>query len=323
MSSILVTGGAGYIGSHTSKALAASGFTPVAFDNMFRGNRWAVKYGPLVEADIRDAEAVRSAIREHKIEAIIHFAALAYVGESVQDPGGYFSNNVEGLRNVLQVASEEGLDKVVFSSSCATYGNPDSVPIKEDSRQDPVSPYGDTKLIGERILKWFDEGRGIRSVSLRYFNASGADPDGELGEDHDPETHLIPVAILAAMGKRGALDLYGTDYPTRDGTAERDYIHVADLASAHVKAVQYLMNGGATTALNLGSGTGYTVREVLAMIEEVSGKPVPFEEKPRRAGDAIALYASADMARDLLGWEAVHSDLRHICATAWQWHSTR
>lgn len=323
MSSILVTGGAGYIGSHTSKALSARGFQPIAFDNMFRGNRWAVKYGPLVEADIRDADAVRSAIQDHKIEAIVHFAALAYVGESVQDPGGYFSNNVEGLRNVLQVAAEEGVNKVVFSSSCATYGNPDSVPIKEDSKQSPVSPYGDTKLIGEHLLKWFGEGHGTKSVALRYFNASGADPDGELGEDHDPETHLIPAAILAAMGRRDPLDLYGTDYPTRDGTAERDYVHVSDLASAHVQAVKYLLDGGDSTALNLGSGTGNTVREVLATIESVSGKPVPYTEGPRRAGDAVALYASAEMAQELLGWKPAHSDLRHICATAWQWHSRR
>lgn len=323
MISILVTGGAGYIGSHTCKALAASGYQPVAFDSMFRGNRWAVKFGPLVEADIRDAEAVRAAIRGHQVEAIIHFAALAYVGESVQDPGSYFSVNVEGLRNVLQVAAEEGVDKVVFSSSCATYGNPESVPIREDAQQAPVSPYGDTKLIGERLLRWFGEGHGVRSVALRYFNASGADPDGELGEEHDPETHLIPAAMFAAMGKRDPLELYGTDYPTPDGTAIRDYIHVADLASAHVKAVQYLIGGGGSTALNLGSGRGYSVREVLAMIEQVSGKLVPYVEKARRAGDAIALYASADMARELLGWEPIHSDLRHICETAWRWHSSR
>ncbi len=323
MSSILVTGGAGYIGSHTCKALLSNGFTPIAFDNMFRGNRWAVKYGPLIEADIRDGEAVRAAIREHKVEAIIHFAALAYVGESVQDPGGYFSNNVDGLRSVVQVAAEEGVDKVVFSSSCATYGNPESVPIKEDSKQDPVSPYGDTKLIGERLLKWFGEGCGTRSVALRYFNASGADPDGELGEEHDPETHLIPAAILAAMGRRGSMDLYGTDYPTRDGTAERDYVHVADLASAHVKSVQYLLDGGQSAAVNLGSGTGNTVREVLSMIESVGGQAVPYIEKPRRAGDAIALYAAADLARTLLNWEANHSDLQNICETAWRWHASR
>ncbi|MBC8063830.1 MAG: UDP-glucose 4-epimerase GalE [Chlorobia bacterium] len=323
MTSILVTGGAGYIGSHTAKALAESGYRPVVLDNLFRGHRSAVRYGPFVEADIRDSEAVRQTIRDHKIEAIVHFAALAYVGESVEQPGLYFSNNVEGFRTVLQMAAEEGVGKVVFSSSCTTYGNPDRVPIDESCPQSAVSPYGDTKLIGEGLLRWFEDAYGIRSVALRYFNAAGADPDGELGEDHDPETHLIPNAILAAMGRKPTLSLFGADYPTRDGTNERDYVHVADLASAHVASLQYLHDGGSSTAMNLGSETGSTVREVIAMVEAVSGQTVPVVEGPRRPGDAVALYASANMARSVLGWHPKHSDLKTICETAWQWHSGR
>jgi|SRR5579862_6068781 len=323
MTSVLVTGGAGYIGSHTAKALKASGFEPIVLDNLFRGHRWAVQFGPLVEADIRDTAAVREAIRTHKVQAIIHFAALAYVGESVTHPGLYFSNNVEGLRSVLDAAAAEHVGSVVFSSSCATYGDPERVPVDEDCRQSPVSPYGETKLIGEHLLRWFEGACGIRSASLRYFNASGDDPDGQLGEDHDPETHLIPSAIFAALGRRPPLDLYGTDYPTRDGTAERDYVHVCDLASAHVKALKYLLEGGQSVALNLGSGHGSTVREVIAMIEAVSGRPVPHVDKPRRAGDAIALFAAADKALSVLDWQTGQSDLRTICETAWRWHSSR
>ncbi len=321
MRAVLVTGGAGYIGSHTAKALAAVGFEPVVLDNLFRGHRWAVQFGPFVESDIKDTETVRAVIRDHGVEAIVHFAALAYVGESVQKPGLYYSNNVEGLRSILDAAAAEGVDKVVFSSSCATYGDPERIPVDEGCRQSPVSPYGDTKLIGEQMLRWFDNGYGIRSAALRYFNAAGDDPDGMVGEDHDPETHLIPSAILAALGRRPPLDLFGTDYPTRDGTAERDYVHVCDLARAHVQAVRYLTDGGKTTALNLGSGTGSTVREVIAMVEAVSGLPVPLVEKPRRAGDATALFAAAGLAREVLDWRTEQSDLRYICETAWRWHS--
>jgi len=320
---VLVTGGAGYIGSHTAKALAAAGYEPVVLDSLFRGHRWAVMYGPLVEADIRNEEAVRAAIREYKARAIVHFAALAYVGESVGQPGLYFSNNVEGLRSVLDAATKEGVENIVFSSSCATYGDPERVPVDEACRQNPVSPYGDTKLIGEHLLRWFAMGRPLRSVALRYFNASGCDPDGQLGEDHDPETHLIPSAILAALGRRGPLDLYGTDYPTRDGTAERDYVHVCDLASAHVRAVAYLIGGGKSTALNLGSETGATVREVLRMVEEVSGRKVPVIERARRPGDAIALRACAKLAHSTLDWKPELSDLRTICETAWRWYCRR
>lgn len=323
MTSILVTGGAGYIGSHTCKALALAGFRPIAFDNLSRGNRWAVRYGPLVEGDIRNLEKVRSAIQDYRIEGIVHFAALAYVGESVHDPASYYSNNVEGLRTVLEVAAAEGVSKVVFSSSCATYGNPGSVPIVEESPLNPVSPYGDTKWIGERLLHWFEQAYGTRHFALRYFNAAGADPDGELGECHDPETHLIPSAILAALGKRDALELFGLDYPTRDGTAERDYVHVADLADAHVLALESLLSGADSAALNLGSGIGHTVREVLASIERISGMTVPVMERPRRAGDAIALYASASKANSMLGWTPKRSDLNEICTTAWKWHSNR
>ena len=318
---VLVTGGAGYIGSHTCKALAAAGYLPVAYDNLVHGHTWAVKWGPFVQGDVADAERLLHTLRTHEIESVIHFAAFAYVGESMAKPAMYFRNNTVNTLTLLETMREAGADKIVCSSTCATYGVPDEVPMHEDSRQEPINPYGESKLFVEKMLRWCDHAHGLRSISLRYFNAAGADLDGEIGEDHRPETHLIPLAIQAALGERKHLDVYGTDYPTRDGTAIRDYIHVADLASAHVQALRRLEAGGASTALNLGTGHGHSVKDVIAMIERVSGRRVPVVHAPRRAGDPPELVAGATLACETLGWNPALSSLQHIIESAWRWHA--
>jgi UDP-arabinose 4-epimerase len=318
---VLVTGGAGYIGSHACKALARAGYRPVAFDNLVYGHRWAAKWGPLVIGDLADPEALARVFAEHRIEAVVHFAAYAYVGESMQEPARYFRNNVANTLNLLEAALAHGVGHLVFSSTCATYGLPDSVPISEDTPQRPVNPYGESKLFVERALHWLGVAHGLRSVSLRYFNAAGADPERELGEDHDPETHLIPLVIQSALGVRDPVKVFGTDYPTPDGTAVRDYIHVTDLANAHVAALEYLRAGGASTALNLGTGRGHSVREVIAAVERLSGRPVPAREAPRRPGDPPVLVADAARAGEVLGWHPRLSDLETIVATAWAWHA--
>src|SRR5579862_8462043 len=256
---VLVTGGAGYVGSHTAKALVEAGYLPVTVDNLCRGHRDAVRFGPLVECSVGDEIRVRAAIRQYRPVCVLHFAAFAYVDESVREPGRYFRNNVCEMEALIGSTLAEGVDKVVFSSSCATYGTVERSPISEDTPQVPVSPYGETKLMGERILHWFG-GVGLRHVALRYFNASGADPDGQLGERHEPETHLIPNVIRAAVGSGPALNVFGTDYDTPDGTAIRDYVHVSDLADAHVRSVKYLEGGGTSLAANLGSGVGHSVK---------------------------------------------------------------
>jgi UDP-glucose-4-epimerase GalE len=318
---VLVTGGAGYIGSHACKALAAAGFLPVAFDNLVYGHPWAAKWGPLVVGDLADAEALARVFTGHRIEAVVHFAAYAYVGESMQDPGRYFRNNVANTLNLLEAAVAHGGGQLVFSSTCATYGLPDRVPIGEDAPQRPVNPYGESKLFVERALHWLGVAHGLHSVSLRYFNAAGADPEGELGEDHEPETHLIPLVIQSALGVREEVRVFGTDYPTPDGTAIRDYIHVTDLADAHVAALEYLRAGGASRALNLGTGRGHSVRDVIAAVERVSGRPVPAREAPRRPGDPPVLVADPTRAGAVLGWHPRLSDLETIVATAWAWHA--
>jgi UDP-arabinose 4-epimerase len=258
---VLVTGGAGYIGSHAASCLAARGFVPVTYDNLVHGHRWAVQSGPFVEADIGDRDKLLETIRRYKISTVMHFAAFAYVGESTRHPGRYFNNNVTKSLTLLDALVDSGVRHVVFSSSCATYGTPELVPITEETSQHPVNPYGETKLIMERALHWYAAAHGFNFAVLRYFNAAGADPDGKLGEVHSPETHLIPLVLEAADGQR-SLEIFGGDYPTADGTCVRDYIHVADLADAHVKALDYLLGGGAPIALNLGTGKGHTVREV-------------------------------------------------------------
>lgn len=319
--SVLVTGGAGYVGSHACKVLARAGYRPVVLDDFSRGHREAVRWGPIVECNITNRTAVAAALAEHRVSVVMHFAAYAYVGESVSDPALYYRNNLGGTLSLLEAMRETGVDKIVFSSTCATYGIPASVPIRETAPQLPVNPYGETKLAIERALHWYGEAYGLRSISLRYFNAAGADPDGEIGELHEPETHLIPLVLDAALGKRPQLDVYGTDYPTPDGTAIRDYIHVQDLGEAHLRALESLEAGGRSMALNLGTGYGHSVREVVRVAEAVSGRHIPCRDTARRPGDPPALVADPGLAAELLGWRARLSDLETIMRTALAWHS--
>jgi len=315
---VLVTGGAGYIGSHTAKALAGAGHEPVVFDNLSTGHKWAVKWGPLVEADLADKEALRKALDIHGIEAVIHFAACAYVGESMQEPGKYFRNNVAGSLNLLEAMKEAGVRKIVFSSSCAAYGMPESLPISEDHPTSPVNPYGESKLMVEKMLRWYGEVHGFKWLSLRYFNAAGADPDGDLGEVHIPETHLIPLAIEAALDKSKTLSVFGTDYPTPDGSAIRDYIHVSDLAGAHLLALDFLDRVN-NQALNLGTGNGVSVIEIVKRVSALSGKVVEPVFVQRRAGDPPVLVADPGKARRVLGWEPVYADIDACLKTALDW----
>jgi UDP-arabinose 4-epimerase len=317
---ILVTGGAGYIGSHACKALAAAGHVPVTIDNLVYGHARAVKWGPFIKGDLADKDLVRSSVREYGIDAVMHFAAYAYVGESMTDPGKYFRNNVTNTINLLDAMVDTGVQSIVFSSTCATYGVPSQMPIGEDHQQAPINPYGESKLFIEKALRWYGEAHGIRSYSLRYFNAAGADPDGDIGEDHDPETHLIPLVVQTALGQRPEVKIFGTDYDTPDGTAVRDYIHVTDLAVAHVQAIEKLVSGGASHFVNLGTGAGHSVREVVAAVERVSGLPVNAVESPRRPGDPPALVAAPGAAAELLGWTPQYSDLDTIVASALHWH---
>ena len=320
-SSILVTGGAGYVGSHACKALAAAGLVPVTLDNMVYGHRSSVRWGPLVEGDAGDETLVRRIMREHSISAVMHFAGFAYVGESVHEPAKYYSNNFSATVRLLGAMRAENVNRFVFSSTCATYGVPTAMPIGEDHPQHPINPYGESKLFVERMLEWMSAAHGIRYATLRYFNAAGADADGAIGEDHSPETHLIPLAIEAALGKRPPVSIFGTDYPTADGTAIRDYIHVTDLALAHVAALARLESARENLKLNLGTGVGHSVRDVIRAIEQVSGKHVPAVEAPRRAGDPPELVAASGKAKAVLGWTPRHSDLSNIVRTAWAWHS--
>lgn len=323
MPRVLVTGGAGYIGSHTAKRLAAAGYEPVVLDNLSEGHRWAVRWGPFVQGDLADLDLLRRTIRDYAVEAVLHFAANAYVGESVREPRKYFRNNVANSVNLLDAIVDAGVRHVVFSSSCTTYGVPEQLPLSEQQEQRPISPYGDSKYFVERMLRWYGDAYGLTSVILRYFNAAGADADGDLGEEHDPETHLIPLAIQAALGRRPALDVYGTDYPTPDGTAIRDYVHVIDLADAHVAALPYLQRGGASVALNLGTGQGYSVQEVIGAVEHASGREVPTHRGGRRAGDPPALVADARQAAQVLGWTPRCSALPTIVETAYRWFAER
>jgi len=318
---VLVTGGAGYIGSHTCKALARAGFAPVVLDNLSFGHPWAVRWGPLVEGDLADPDLIARTLREYRVKAVVHFAAHAYVGESMRVPERYFRNNVSNTLNLLEAALQAGVRHVVFSSTCATYGIPRRVPIREDHPQIPVNPYGESKLFVERALRWLGEAHGLGWAALRYFNAAGADPDGEIGEAHDPETHLVPNAILAALRRAPALEIYGTDYDTPDGTAVRDFVHVTDLADAHVRALAHLVRGGESVALNLGTGFGHSVREVIAAVEGVAGVKVPAREGPRRAGDPPRLVADPARAAAVLEWRPRLSDLDTIVGTAWRWHA--
>jgi UDP-glucose-4-epimerase GalE len=319
---ILVTGGAGYIGSHTAKAIASAGHTPIIFDNLSKGHAHNVRWGPLVRGDLADRSAIADVLRTYPIESVVHFAAFAYVGESMTDARRYFRNNTVSTLNLLDEMHAAGVKRIVFSSTCATYGNPVRTPIDEDHPQHPVNPYGESKLMVERMLRWLGETEGLSWIALRYFNAAGCDPEGEIGEEHDPEPHLIPRVIASALGG-GLVDIYGTDYPTPDGTAVRDYIHVCDLADAHVRALDFLSSGGPSSALNLGTGRGISVREVIRSVETVSRRPVQVREAPRRLGDPPVLVADASRAARLLGWTPRYSDLTSIIETAWRWQSRR
>jgi UDP-glucose-4-epimerase GalE len=315
---VLVTGGAGYIGSHTCKGLAAAGHEPVVFDNLAAGHREAVRFGNLVEGDIADTAAVRAAIRRYGIQAVMHFAAFLDVGESVREPARYYRNNVGGALSVLEAMAAESVSLFVFSSTCATYGEPIETPIVETHPQQPVNSYGETKLAIERALPHFERAHGLRSISLRYFNAAGADPDGELGEDHSPEIHLIPRTLEAASGG-AALQVFGDDYPTPDGTCLRDYVHVTDLADAHVKALEALAETGRSGAYNLGTGRPHSVRDVIGAVERITGSRVPWTLAPRRSGDPAVLYAAPQKAQSELHWKPSYPDLEVIVRTAWDW----
>jgi UDP-glucose-4-epimerase GalE len=320
---ILICGGAGYIGSHAAKALRQAGREPVVFDDLSSGHAHAVKWGPLVRGDIRDAEALRAAIRQYKPEAVMQFAARIEVGDGEKRPADFYDVNVGGTLNLVRVMLEEGVRSLVFSSTCAIYGDPERLPLTEDLPKRPVSVYGRTKLMTEQMLEDISRAHGLKFAALRYFNAAGADPEGEIGEEHDPETHLIPNAIKAAVGLSGPMKLYGTDYPSPDGTCIRDFVHVSDLAEAHILAADRLKAGSANLQLNLGAGEPRTVLEVLKAVERATGRPVPVITAARRPGDAAALYADPTKVRQTLSWTPQHSDLDTIVSTAWSFHQRK
>jgi UDP-glucose 4-epimerase len=323
---ILVTGGAGYIGSHAVLALKDAGYDVVVLDNLVYGHAELVESVlkvELVVGDTNDRPFLDRLFQVHQFDAVMHFAAYAYVGESVTAPDKYYRNNVVGTLTLLEAMNAAGIKKFVFSSTCATYGVPTEVPIPESHPQNPINPYGATKLMVERILTDFDQAYEMRSVAFRYFNAAGADPQGRLGEDHNPETHLIPLVLFTALGKQESVSILGTDYDTPDGTCIRDYIHVTDLAVAHVQGLEYLMKGGQSDRFNLGNGNGFSVREVIETARTVTGREIKAIEQPRRAGDPPALVGSGDRARQVLGWDPQYADLTQILSHAWSWHLTR
>lgn len=321
---ILVTGGAGYIGSHTVLALRERGRNVLVLDDLSEGHEAALLGTPLAKGSMLDRDFVMRTFETNKIEAVFHFAARCYVGESVTDPGKYYEANAVGTMNLLDGMAATGVKKFVFSSTCATYGEPESMPIVESMPQDPVNPYGVTKLVCEWMLRDYHRAHGIESVSLRYFNAAGADPEGRLGEDHEPETHLIPLVIWAAQGKRKAITVFGDDYETPDGTCIRDYVHIADLAEAHILALEAMEKGGVgVRAYNLGNSAGSSVMEVIQAVERVSGKKVPYEIGARRPGDPPCLVGSSEKIAAELGWKPRFGDIDTIVETAWKWHESR
>ncbi|MEM0945326.1 MAG: UDP-glucose 4-epimerase GalE [Pseudomonadota bacterium] len=322
MATILVTGGAGYVGSHACKALAAAGHQPVVFDNLATGWRDAVRFGPLIKGDLLDRGALDAAFAEVEPDAVMHFAALSNVGESVKKPAQYWRNNVTGSLNLAASMEAHGVSAIVFSSTCATYGEARGEALVETDPQAPINPYGRSKLAVEWLLRDMEEAHGIRHAIFRYFNAAGASPDREIGEHHIPETHLIPLTLDAISGRRDRLTVFGTDYPTPDGTCIRDYIHVMDLADAHVRGVEWLLAGGESLALNLGSGSGFSVREVIDTATKVTGTDCPHNEGPRRPGDPPRLVSGSARAAEVLGWQPARSDLSTIMADAWAWHQT-
>lgn len=315
---VLVTGGAGYVGSHACKALKAAGYEPLVFDNLRTGHRWAVRWGPFVHGDVCDTNEVRRAIEEHEIDAVMHFAALAYVGESVKHPALYYRNNVGGLVSVLEAMTETGIDKIIFSSTCAVYGIPSNLPISEDTQRNPINPYGHSKLMCEQVLADHATAHNIGSVALRYFNAAGADSEGDIGEAHDPETHLIPLVLEAAAGLRDKITVLGDNYPTPDGTCIRDYIHVADLATAHIAALEHCKPGHAEK-FNLGTGAGFSVLQIIEAAQKVTGRNIVVEVADRRPGDPPVLVADPSLARSTLMWDCENSDLETLIGSAWRW----
>ncbi|MEO1375648.1 MAG: UDP-glucose 4-epimerase GalE [Cyanobacteria bacterium J06635_10] len=323
---ILVTGGAGYIGSHTVNALKQAGYEVLILDNLVYGHRDLVEQVlkvELIQGDTGDRDLLDNLFKSREIAAVMHFSAYAYVGESVSDPAKYYRNNVIGTITLLEAMLAASVKKFVFSSTCATYGVPEVVPIPEDHPQNPINPYGATKLMVERILSDFNDAYDFKSVRFRYFNAAGADPSGLLGEDHNPETHLIPLVLQAALGKRESISIFGTDYPTSDGTCVRDYIHVSDLADAHVLGLEYLLKGGDSAFFNLGNGNGFSVKEVIETARQVTGKDIKAVECDRRPGDPPALIGSAEKARKILGWQPQYPNLKEIMIHAWEWHQKR
>jgi UDP-arabinose 4-epimerase len=319
MKTILVTGGAGFVGSHSCKALSRAGYMPVVFDNLERGHERAVKWGPLEQGDLRNEEDLHRVFEARRPWAVMHFAAYAYVGESTAEPAKYYDNNVGGTAKLLQACAAFDCKNFVFSSSCATYGIPERLPLKEGDAQNPVNPYGYTKLVVERMLRDAEAAHGMRHVALRYFNAAGADPDGELGELHLPETHLIPLVLFAAMGRQPSVKIFGDDYPTPDGTCIRDYVHVSDLADAHVAAIEWLATGHPSDSFNLGNGHGFSVAEVVATSEKVTGRPVKTERCARRPGDPPILVSDSSKARRALGWTPKFAALDTQILHAWTW----
>ena len=318
---ILVLGGAGYIGSHTALELVKSGRDVVIADSLVTGYKKAIpEKARFYQGDIRDFEFLDNLFQQEKIDAVIHFAAYSLVGESVANPLKYYGNNLYGTKILLEAMVKNNIDKIVFSSTAATYGEPENIPVLESDRTCPTNPYGETKLAVEKMFKWVAEAHGLRYVSLRYFNACGADENGIIGEAHNPESHLIPIILQVPNGKRETISIYGTDYDTPDGTCIRDYIHVTDLAQAHILAVKYLYNGGKSDIFNLGNGVGYSVREVIETARKVTGRPIPVTETSRRAGDPARLVASSEKAKQILGWKPVHNCLEEIIASAWNWH---
>ncbi|MGC1395147.1 MAG: UDP-glucose 4-epimerase GalE [Coleofasciculaceae cyanobacterium] len=323
---ILVTGGAGYIGSHAVLALQDAGYEVVILDNLVYGHRELVETVlkvELIEGDVGNRELLDQIFKSREIAAVMHFAAYAYVGESVSQPAKYYRNNVVGTLTLLEAMCDAGIKNFVFSSTCATYGVPEQIPVVENQPQQPINPYGMTKLMVEHILNDFDQAYGLHSVRFRYFNAAGADPQGRLGEDHHPETHILPLVLLTAMGKRESISIFGTDYDTADGTCIRDYIHVTDLAQAHVLGLEYLLKGGSTEVFNLGNGQGFSIKEVIEAAREVTGRPIAVTLADRRPGDPPVLVGSGEKARQILGWQPKYADLKTILAHAWQWHQKR
>lgn len=318
---LLVLGGAGYIGSHTATELLDNGHEVVIADNLVTGYREAIpEKATFYQGDLRDKDFLVDLLKKEKVDAVIHFAAFSLVGESVTNPLKYYENNLYGTKVLLDAMIETGVDKIVFSSTAATYGEPENIPILESDRTCPTNPYGETKLAMEKMISWAAKAHGLHFVSLRYFNACGAHKSGKIGEAHNPESHLIPLVLQVPNGKREFVSIYGNDYDTPDGTCIRDYIHVTDLAKAHILAVEYLMNGGESDIFNLGNGVGYSVKEVIETARKVTGHPIPAKEEARRAGDPARLVASGEKARKILGWEPEITDLADIISSAWKWH---